>query len=147
MDDTGFGDLILFAVELIMAAALISIIALFSRSTSIMATARSDELIDTERVVLARKFLPYDGQTITGGEAIALLRECALDGGQVTVALDKNRYNAAMSLNGSNYSDSTWSVESLTLNIDAGAKYSALIQYYDENVGYASVSGITLLRI
>jgi hypothetical protein len=148
MDDTGFGDLILFAVELIMAAALISIIALFSRSTSIMATARSDELIDTERVVLARKFLPYDGQEITGGDAIALLRECAIDGGQVTVTLDKNRYNATMSLNGSNYADSgIWSVENLTLNIDAGAKYSAIIQYYDENVGYASVSGIALTRV
>jgi hypothetical protein len=148
MDDTGFGDLILFATELIMAAALIGIIALFSRSTATMASARNDAIIDAEKVVMARKYQSYDGQAITGGEAIALFRECALDGGQVTVTLDKNRYNSAMALHSGNFSNTAlWSVENLTLNIDAGAKYNAVIQYHDENVGFASVSGITLTRI
>jgi hypothetical protein len=160
MEETGYSEIILFIVELVMAAALISIIVMFSRTTTLLASGENDEQIIVEKTVLGRKYLPYDGQTITGGEVIALLRENAVNEGSLTITVDKNRNNMSMIQSSTNYADAGWGNRQLAIAIDAGAKYeSTLVFYGEEDPAYAAlvqsgaiqpdyseVSGVTLKR-
>ncbi len=134
-----FKELFMFCVSLIMAAFVISLIALLGSTSRQMADIRQSELDAIDNVKIARQYSAYDNKSVTGADVIALMRENSLTG-ELQIYVNKNINNASLTMNQSNYTSTSWKLSSLLQTIKADAKYLAILVYGNDDVSTAAYS-------
>lgn len=126
-----FKEVVYFALSLVMAAFIIILVVTLGVTISQMAATRNGEITAVQNIRTGREFLAYDNQTVTGGDVIAFLRENALTG-KLQIYVDKNINGTSLSMNETNYINSSWSFTQLKQSIKADAVYKAILVYgYD----------------
>jgi hypothetical protein len=137
-----FKEIVYFAVSLIVAAFLITLIATLGLTTGQMASVRNGELLAAENLHLARKYSAYDNQLVLGSDVIALLRENAVDGRTLEIYVERDGMGVPMTMNAENSGDAVWRLSGLTQRIKADAVYLAVLVYDGENPITAVHSGV-----
>ena len=128
-----FKEIVYFAVSLIIAAAIITLVATLSITTGQMASVRNGELMAAENLRLARYYSGYDNQLVMGSDLIALLRENAVNGGTLDIFVERDSHGVSMTMNAGNHNNTTWRLSNLTRRIRADAVYRAILVYDGQN--------------
>lgn len=139
MDD--FKEIAYFAVSLVIAAFIITLVVTLGNTTGQMAEVRNGELLSSETLRLSRYYSAYDNQLIMGADVIALMRENAVNGGTLEIYVERDSYGVPMTMNATNVTGTSWRLSNLTQRIKADAVYRAILVYDGENPATAAYSG------
>lgn len=127
-----FKEIILFALSCIGAAIVITLYSVFAGLTGQMVDTRHEEILGQYAVEFERVYGVYNECDISGVEAIALLRENALNKAECTITIDKNAAGNPMEQNISNYQSFT--LAALKTLIDADSFYYVTVDGYNINL-------------
>jgi len=128
-----FKEIAYFAVSLIVAAFIITIIATLGITTGQMAAVRNNEIQAADSLRLARSYAAYDNQLVLGCDVISLMRENTLSDITLDVYVDRDSLNSSMTMNAGNRTNAAWRLSNLTSRIKADAVYRAILVYSGEN--------------
>ena len=133
-----FKEVAYFAISLIVAAAIITLVASLGITISQMAEIRNGELMAADDLKLTRQYSGYDNQLVMGSDVISLMRENAVNGGRLDIFVERDISGLPMTMNAVNHNNATWRLSNLTQRIRTDAVYRAILVYGGENPALAN---------
>ena len=130
---TDFKEIAYFAVSLIIAAFIITIVATLGITTGQMAFVRNGEIQAADNLRLARNYAAFNNQLVLGSDIIALMRENTMSNVTLDIFVDRDIFNSSMTMNAGNRGNFAWRLANLTQRIRADTVYRAILVYGGEN--------------